>query len=70
MTELRTTEPLVSWRTVAVTKMERLRGLAEGDDGRVKEVVQTIKPRFYTISPTGKIEVKDLSYQQNINILA
>ena len=70
MMEIRTSEPLVSWRTVAVTKMERLRDLAEGDDGRVKEVVETIKPRFYTISPTGKIEVKDLSYQQNINILA
>ena len=70
MTEIRTLEPLVSWRTVAITKMERLRDLAEGDDGRVKEVVETIKPRFYTISPSGKIEVKDLSYQQNINILA
>ena len=68
--ELRTTEHLVSWRTVAVTRMERLRDLAEGDDGRVKEVIETIKPRFYTISPTGKIEVKDLSYQQNLNILA
>ena len=68
--ELRTTEPLVSWRTVAVTRMERLRDLAEGDDGRVKEVIETIKPRFYTISPTGKIEVKDLRYQQNLNILA
>jgi len=68
--ELRTTEPLVSWRTVAVTRMERLRDLAEGDDGRVKEVIETIKPRFYTISATGKIEVKDLSYQQNLNILA
>ena len=68
--ELRTTEPLVSWRTVAVTRMERLRDLADGDDGRVKEVIETIKPRFYTISPTGKIEVKDLSYQQNLNILA
>ena len=70
MMEIRTSEPLVSWRTVAVTKMERLRELSEGDDGRVKEVVETIKPRFYTISPAGKIEVKDLSYQQNINILA
>lgn len=68
--EIRTSEPLVSWRTVAVTKMERLRELSEGDDGRVKEVVETIKPRFYTISPSGKIEVQDLSYQQNINILA
>ena len=68
--EIRTSAQLVSWRTVAVTKMERLRDLAEGDDGRVKEVIETIKPRFYTISPTGKIEVKDLSYQQNINILA
>ena len=68
--ELRTTEPLVSWRTVAVTRMDRLRDLAEGDDGRVKEVIETIKPRFYTISPTGKIDVKDLSYQQNLNILA
>ena len=70
MTEIRTSEPLVSWKTVAVTKMERLRDLAEGDAGRVKEVLETIKPRFYTISPSGKIEVKDLSYQQNINILA
>ena len=68
--EIRTSEPLVSWRTVAVNKMERLRELSEGDDGRVKEVVETIKPRFYTISPSGKIEVQDLSYQQNINILA
>jgi len=68
--EVKNTESLISWRTVAVTKMERLRELAEGDDGRVKEVVETIRPRFYTIAPSGRVEVQDLSYQQNINILA
>ena len=68
--EIKTNEPLVSWRTVAVTKMERLRELAEGDDGQVKETTETVKPRFYTIAPSGKVEVQDLSYQQTINIFA
>jgi len=69
MTEIRNTEQLVSWRTVAVNKMERLRELAEGDDGAPRERIDT-RARFYTINPAGKIEVKDLSYQQNLNLFA
>lgn len=57
----------VSWKQVAVTKYEKLRGEEEGQP--IKEVIETIKPVLY-IAKDGKVEIESQGTFQTINILA
>ena len=68
MTEISTVpnQSYVSWKQIAVTKYEKLRGVEEGVP--IKEVVETIKPVLY-IAKDGKVEIQSQGAVQNINIL-
>ena len=69
MTEISTVpnQSYVSWKQIAVTKYEKLRGVEE--DVPIKEVIETIKPVLY-IAKNGKVEIESKGTVQNINILA
>ena len=69
MTEISTVpnQSYASWKQIAVTKYEKLRGVEEGVP--IKEVIETIKPVLY-IAKNGKVEIESKGTVQNINILA
>ena len=62
-----TSEPYISWKTVAVERFEKLSDAANGKP--IRELVQKVTPITYT-SQNGKVTIQEHNANQMISLLA